>query len=77
MNCYRIIQLSQSYTFRKYFELPFAPEDILTDIGYFYERDRLQLPQVESVSIEEPKSNLKPNLKIFTSTLPFRKGMFG
>jgi len=50
MNRPRIIQPGQSYTFSKYFELPFSPEDILADLGYGYKRERLQLPKVESVA---------------------------
>ncbi len=43
----RIIQPGQSYTFSKYFELPFSPEDILAELGRTYEREQLQLPKVE------------------------------
>ncbi|MEH2296878.1 hypothetical protein [Nostoc sp.] len=43
----RIIQPGQSYTFSKYFELPFSPEDILAELGCSYKRERLQLPKTE------------------------------
>ncbi|MBW4569538.1 MAG: hypothetical protein KME31_16375 [Tolypothrix carrinoi HA7290-LM1] len=43
----RIIQPGQSYTFSKYFELPFTPEDILAELGCSYERERLLLPKSE------------------------------
>ncbi|MDZ8261102.1 hypothetical protein [Nostoc sp. ChiQUE01b] len=43
----RIIQPGQSYTFSKYFELPFSPEDILAELGCSYQRERLQLPKTE------------------------------
>ncbi|WGV27032.1 hypothetical protein [Halotia branconii] len=46
----RIIQPGQSYTFSKYFELPFSPEDILAELGRTYERKQLQLPKVELVT---------------------------
>ena len=61
----RIIQPGQSYTFSKYFELPFSPEDILAELGYAYERERLQLPKVESFShnIEELQRTLERNLR--------------
>ncbi|HYX17436.1 MAG TPA: hypothetical protein VE944_24390 [Nostoc sp.] len=49
MNRPRIIQPGQSYTFSKYFEIPFSPGDILAELGCDYERERLQLPQ--SISI--------------------------
>ncbi|MUG91068.1 hypothetical protein F7734_00555 [Scytonema sp. UIC 10036] len=43
----RILQPGQSYTFSKYFELPFSPEDILAELGCSYERQKLQLPKSE------------------------------
>ncbi|MFQ4145984.1 hypothetical protein [Chlorogloeopsis sp. ULAP02] len=43
----RIIQPSQSYTFSKYFELPFSPEDILAELGCSHQRERLHLPKSE------------------------------
>jgi hypothetical protein len=47
MNRPRILQLNQTYTFSKYFELPFSLEDILAELGCTYNRERLQLPTVE------------------------------
>ncbi len=43
----RILQPGQSYTFSKYFELPFSPEDIIAELGCSYERQRLLLPKSE------------------------------
>lgn len=43
----RIIQPGESYTFSKYFELSFTPEDILAELGCSYERERLLLPKSE------------------------------
>jgi hypothetical protein len=40
----QILQPGQSYTFSKYFELPYAPGDILAELGCSYERALLQLP---------------------------------
>jgi hypothetical protein len=40
----QILQPGQSYTFSKYFELPYAPADILAELGCSYERALLQLP---------------------------------
>jgi hypothetical protein len=61
----RIIQPGQSYTFSKYFELPFSPEDILAELGYGYERERLELPKVESVAhnSEELQRVIERNLR--------------
>lgn len=47
MNRPRILQPNQTYTFSKYFELPFSPEDILDELGCTYNRERLQLPTAE------------------------------
>ncbi|MEC4818013.1 MAG: hypothetical protein SAK29_32800 [Scytonema sp. PMC 1069.18] len=44
----RILQPGQSYTFSKYFDLPFSPEDILAELGCSYERQNLDLPQAET-----------------------------
>lgn len=43
----RIIQPGQSYTFSKYLELSFTPEDILAELGCSYDRERLLLPKSE------------------------------
>ncbi|MCC5665566.1 hypothetical protein LC653_16965 [Nostoc sp. CHAB 5784] len=55
MNRPRIIQPGQSYTFSKYFELPFSPADILAELGCDYERERLQLPQSISIPNQIPE----------------------
>ncbi len=47
MNRPQILQPNQTYTFSKYFELSFSPEDILAELGCSYNRERLQLPTVE------------------------------
>lgn len=44
----RILRPGESYTFSKYFELPFATEDILADLDCRLERTRLDLPKSES-----------------------------
>jgi hypothetical protein len=41
----KVLNPQESYTFSKYFELPYAPEDILADLGCTLERtDREALP---------------------------------
>jgi hypothetical protein len=40
-----ILQPGTSYTFSKYFELPYAPADILAEFDFKYERKRLDLPR--------------------------------
>ena len=40
MNRPRILQPEQSYTFSRYFDLSFSPEDILAELGCDYERER-------------------------------------
>lgn len=41
----RILQLDKSYIFSDYFELPYAPADILAEFNCTYERKRLELPK--------------------------------
>ncbi|OUL19127.1 hypothetical protein [Nostoc sp. 106C] len=45
MNRPHILQPGTSYTFSKYFELPYAPADILAEFNCTYERKRLDLPK--------------------------------
>ena len=59
----RIIQPSQSYTFSNYFELPFSPEDILAELGYIYNRERLKLPKIDSLEISDLQRIIERNLK--------------
>ncbi|MBW4635430.1 MAG: hypothetical protein KME30_27120 [Iphinoe sp. HA4291-MV1] len=47
MNRPRILQPGISYTFSKYFELPYAPVDVLAEFDCSYERKRLDLPRSE------------------------------
>lgn len=42
-----ILQPGTSYTFSKYFDLPYAPSDILAELNCRYERKRLDLPKYE------------------------------
>jgi hypothetical protein len=65
MNRSRILQPGQSYTFSKYFDLPFSPEDILAELGCIYERQHLYLAKIESIShhIEELQRIIERNLR--------------
>ena len=45
MNRLRILQPGTSDTFSKYFELPYAPADILAEFNCTYERRLLDLPK--------------------------------
>jgi hypothetical protein len=40
-----ILKPGEAYTFSKYFELPFAPGDILAELGFTLERSPLNLPR--------------------------------
>lgn len=40
-----ILQPGQSYTFRQYFEMPYEPDDILSEFGYSLRRSQLNLSQ--------------------------------
>jgi hypothetical protein len=41
----KVLKLDESYTFSKYFDLPFAIEDILTDLDCRFDRTPLTLPR--------------------------------
>jgi hypothetical protein len=44
----KVLDPNESYTFSKYFDLPYAPEDILADLGCTFERsDRENLPYAQ------------------------------
>ncbi|NEP14463.1 MAG: hypothetical protein F6K14_30565 [Symploca sp. SIO2C1] len=43
----RILDLNQSYTFSKIFELRIRPDDLANEFGYSLTRKRLQLPQYQ------------------------------
>ena len=47
-----ILKPGERYTFSQYFEMPYAPEDILAELGCTIVRSRLSLPQVADVSVE-------------------------
>ncbi len=47
-----ILKQGERYTFSQYFEMPYAPEDILAELGCTLVRSRLNLPQVAEVSAE-------------------------
>lgn len=47
MSRQRILEPEVSYTFSKYFELPYAPADILLELGCTYVRSQLELPKYE------------------------------
>jgi hypothetical protein len=41
---YKVLDPNEVYTFSKYFDLPYTPEEILSDLGYSLERQELELP---------------------------------
>ncbi|MGK7903464.1 MAG: hypothetical protein AB4352_19075 [Hormoscilla sp.] len=62
----QILQQNQSYSFRSYFELPYDTDDILAELGYRFQIQRLSLPRSE---IELPRLN---DLKqLLEEILPF------
>jgi hypothetical protein len=65
MNRSRILQPGQSYTFSKYFDLPFSPEDILAELGCIYERHHLDLAKIEFIShhIEDLQRIIERNFR--------------
>jgi hypothetical protein len=61
----RILQPEQSYTFYEYFELSFAIEDILAELGCSYNLESLTLPssEVDDSLINNLKQNIETNLQ--------------
>jgi hypothetical protein len=60
MNRPPILKPNETYTFSKYFELAFDPEDILAELGCSLWRSLLKLPKFEG---EFDSSNLKSRLE--------------
>ncbi len=69
MTIKRIIQPGESYTFSKYFELPYITKDILTDFNCSYEKKVLELPIYlkEITYLDFLNRYLKRNISIFDS----------
>ncbi|MEH2359439.1 hypothetical protein [Nostoc sp.] len=49
MNYRRILKAGESYTFRRYFELPFTIDDILAELNCTLERKNLTLPESSKI----------------------------
>ena len=41
---FKVLDPKESYTFSKYFDLPFSIQDIVADLGYDFDRSPLRLP---------------------------------
>ena len=59
MNRPRILQAGQTYTFRQYFELPFALEDILAEFDCTLRRQAIDLPRA---TLDTPIATLQREL---------------
>jgi hypothetical protein len=66
---YRILDPNESYTFAKYFELPFSPKDILSDLDCQLVRTSLDLPQslLPPERIEALQTQIEQRLKVVSS----------
>ncbi len=62
---YRVLDPAESYTFSQYFDLPFAPDDILLDLGCSLVRKRLELPSYSGtiLQLDFLRSYLERNLE--------------
>lgn len=59
-----ILKPNQTYTFSKYFELAFDPEDILAELGCTSERSLLALPKFSgSLDVASLKNRLEQDLR--------------
>ncbi|MCU0548816.1 MAG: hypothetical protein MUC48_05660 [Leptolyngbya sp. Prado105] len=65
---FKILNPSESYTFSKYFDLPYTAEDILSDLECNLVTQNLQLPQAQlDRSITDPvRTTIEQNLNIVT-----------
>jgi hypothetical protein len=63
---YKVLSSEESYTFSKYFELPYTPEEILGDLGYALCRTALNLPRFtgEISFLSSLEKTLSRNLRI-------------
>lgn len=60
----RLLDPKGSYTFHSYFEMRHNIADILTDLGYTYDRRELNLPESgRALELEALKATLKRNLR--------------
>ena len=67
----KVLNPNESYTFSRYFDLPYAPEDILADLGCTFERtDQENLPyaQIELNWLPTLASSMKRRLKRVNTT---------
>lgn len=66
---YRILDPNESYTFTKYFELPFAPKDILLELDCELVRDFLDLPRslLPAERIEALREQMIQRLSVVSS----------
>ncbi|MDZ7956665.1 MAG: hypothetical protein RMY34_01950 [Aulosira sp. DedQUE10] len=63
MNSRRILKAGESYTFSRYFELPFTIDDILAELNCTIERKNLTLPESsENLDIQFLQRQLQRNL---------------
>jgi hypothetical protein len=62
----KILQEDQSYTFRSYFEMTYEVDQILTELGYQYVSDQLELPQTtQSLTLLHPlQQQIQDTLKL-------------
>lgn len=62
---FKVLSPHESYTFSKYFELPFSIQDIVADLGYRFQRKTLNLPTDSGIQsrLESLVAYLNRNLK--------------
>jgi len=61
----KVLNVNETYTFSKYFDLPYAIEDILADLGCTIDYQRLILPhQIELIDVTSLGQQLERNIRI-------------
>ena len=65
---FKILNPTESYTFSQYFNLPYASEDILSDLGCSLEQQDLELPkaQLDRAVTQAVRTTIEQNLNIVT-----------
>jgi len=61
----KVLNVNETYTFSKYFDLPYAIEDILADLGCTIDYQKLILPhQIELIDVTSLGQQLERNIRI-------------
>jgi hypothetical protein len=61
----KVLNANETYTFAKYFDLPFTIDDILLDLDCTHHKDRIELPYcLEALDLADLERRINRNLKL-------------